>query len=246
MIQCNTIPEHRPAKTDHIPIASIFDVWLQVVGKLDRRNWKNVDWITFNEKLSEAFKTIDEPKEIDDEDELWKVLEHFNTIVEKVVTEEVPLIKPSPNQHRWWTKELGAMKKVKTNLDKRSYRKRLEPDHLVHEECRRMRQTFSAELKRAKADKWVEYMANADSSSMWGIGKMVEAEPRDGGKARIPELVVKDQTGIERSCTSNQDKQKVPPAWNFAPPTNRMIATAIQRMKSGKATRPGTIPNDLF
>lgn len=103
---------------------------------------------------------------------------------------------------------------------------------------------------------------------MWGIGKMVEPEPRDGGRARIPDLVVKDQTGIERSCTSNQDKQKVfeeaffppapekspvpehtiypPPAWNFAPPTNRMIATAIQRMKSSKATRPGTIPNDLF
>lgn len=81
---------------------------------------------------------VDQPKEIGDEDELWKILEQFDTIVEKVVTKEVPLIKPSPKQRRWWTKELGAMKKVKTNLEKCSYRKRLEPDHPVHEECRRM------------------------------------------------------------------------------------------------------------
>lgn len=160
------------------------------------------------------------------------------------------------------------MKTVKTNLENRSYRKRLEPDHPVHEECRRMRQTFSAEIKHVKADKWVEYMEQADSSSMWGIGKMVEAKPKDGGWTRIPDLVGKDQNRHDRVYTTNREKLDIfhqtffppppetssvppntiypPPAWDFAPPTDRIIANAIRHMKSGKATRNGTIPNDLF
>ncbi|KAE9391271.1 hypothetical protein BT96DRAFT_768596, partial [Gymnopus androsaceus JB14] len=36
------------------------------------------------------------------------------------------------------------------------------------------------------------------------------------------------------------------PAWSFAPPTNRQIYNVFRKMKSGKATRPGTFPNDLY
>ncbi|KAJ3979116.1 hypothetical protein F5890DRAFT_1421827, partial [Lentinula detonsa] len=37
-----------------------------------------------------------------------------------------------------------------------------------------------------------------------------------------------------------------PPKWDFTPPTDRQILQAIRRLKNGKATRPGTIPNDVF
>ncbi|KAJ3747641.1 hypothetical protein DFH05DRAFT_1392723, partial [Lentinula detonsa] len=37
-----------------------------------------------------------------------------------------------------------------------------------------------------------------------------------------------------------------PPAWNFQPPTDRAILRAIHKMKNGKATRIGTLPNDFF
>ncbi|KAE9385066.1 hypothetical protein BT96DRAFT_841250, partial [Gymnopus androsaceus JB14] len=36
------------------------------------------------------------------------------------------------------------------------------------------------------------------------------------------------------------------PAWQFAPPTNRQIANSFRKMKTGKATRLGTFPNDLY
>ncbi|KAJ3979352.1 hypothetical protein F5890DRAFT_1397074, partial [Lentinula detonsa] len=36
------------------------------------------------------------------------------------------------------------------------------------------------------------------------------------------------------------------PKWDFTPPTNRQITQAIRRLKNGKATRSGTIPNDVF
>ncbi|KAE9389569.1 hypothetical protein BT96DRAFT_834702, partial [Gymnopus androsaceus JB14] len=37
-----------------------------------------------------------------------------------------------------------------------------------------------------------------------------------------------------------------PLAWEFEPPTNRQITAAFRKMKNGKATRPGTFPNDLY
>ncbi|KAJ3996208.1 hypothetical protein F5050DRAFT_1571987, partial [Lentinula boryana] len=42
------------------------------------------------------------------------------------------------------------------------------------------------------------------------------------------------------------DENYPPSRWNFIPPTNRQILQAIRRLKNGKATRPGTIPNDVF
>lgn len=59
------------------------------------------------------------------------------------------------------------MKTVKSNLEKRLYRKRADPDHSDHEECRRMCQMFSAEVKRAKAAKWVQYMGLQGWQSFW-------------------------------------------------------------------------------
>ncbi|KAJ3878614.1 hypothetical protein F5051DRAFT_327556, partial [Lentinula edodes] len=90
----------------------------------------------------------------------------------------------------------------------------------------------------------------------------------DGGRTRIPGLVVSETGTPNRVVEDNVGKEFVfrgsffpppphtpnvpenpiypPPAWNFTPPTNRQILAAIRRMKNGKATKPGTIPNDLF
>lgn len=126
---------------------------------------------------------------------------------------------------------------------------------------------MSAEIKRAKTEKWTEFLAEADTSSIWTIGKMVEAAPRDGGSTRIPELIMKEggQTKVVRDnegkveafkqaffppppTISNVPTHPIypPPAWHFTPPTNRQIKAAFRKMKNGKATRPGSFPNDLY
>ncbi|KAJ3912264.1 hypothetical protein F5877DRAFT_54296, partial [Lentinula edodes] len=90
----------------------------------------------------------------------------------------------------------------------------------------------------------------------------------DGGRARVPGLKVNQPGNTERIVEDNVGKEYVfrnaffppPPqspnvpenaeypeqSWNFAPPTNRQIIATIRRMKNGKATKPGTMPNDLF
>ncbi|KAJ3758521.1 hypothetical protein EV360DRAFT_43697, partial [Lentinula raphanica] len=160
------------------------------------------------------------------------------------------------------------MRKRRNNLGNKSYRKRLQPGHPIHEEYRRIRCTFAEEVRKAKTTKWVEYLEQATTSSVWDIGKMVEAAPTDGGTTRIPNLVVELPNHQQREARTNRNKEEVfrqtffpqppgepvvpnrpmypPPAWNFQPPSNRAILQAIQRMKNGKATKPGTLSNDFF
>ncbi|KAJ3881814.1 hypothetical protein F5051DRAFT_320960, partial [Lentinula edodes] len=98
---------------------------------------------------------------------------------------------------------------------------------------------------------------------MWDVGKLVEKGHTDGGRTRVPGLTVGRQTINDNvgkdyifrdaffpppPTTANVPTTSPypPPAWTFEPPTDRLITSAIRRMKNGKATRPGTIPNDLF
>lgn len=239
IVKCDTIPHRQPTNTDHFPIETVIDIGIEVVDQRPRRNWKRVDWITFNNKLEEKLETVDRPTEIQSEEEFWARLKELDKIVEDVIDEEVPMMKPSPMQRRWWTEDLTKIRKIRDGLAAKSYRKRAQAGHPVHEEYRRARQTMSAEIKRAKTEKWVEFLTEADTTSIWAIGRMVEAGPIDGGRTRIPELIVKEG-GTERVMRDNVDKVEAfkqaffpppptssnvpadpeypPPAWNFSPP----------------------------
>ena len=268
IITCDTRPGLRPIKTDHFPIVTEIDMTMGVTDVRERRNWKTVDWEEFNKRLEEKMAKLAAPKEIETEEEFWKVLEELDTAVGEVVEEKVAVVKSSPKQRQWWSKEISAMKAVKGNLSNRSYRMRTDPAHPVHEEFRRVRQMMTTEIRKAKADTWVEYLANASASTMWSAGKMVEGKPTDGGRSRIPKLWTTDERGAKKLVGDNMGKVKVfreaffppPPAesrvprtaeypeaaWTFTLPTDRRLKNAIGRMKNGKATRMGTIPNNLF
>lgn len=63
----------------------------------------------------------------------------------------------------------------------------------MHEQYRRIHQSLSAEIKNVKSKKWVEFLTSADGNTIWDIGKMVEAGPKDSGWTRISELLVKER-----------------------------------------------------
>lgn len=110
---------------------------------------------------------------------------------------------------------------------------------------------MSAAIKRAKMEKWMEFLEEADTSSIWTIGKMVKATLKDGGNNRIPELIVKEgeQTKVVRD---NEGKVEAfrqaffppppetlniptnpiypPPAWHFSPPTTADSARLTQKI----------------
>ncbi|KAE9387183.1 hypothetical protein BT96DRAFT_838012 [Gymnopus androsaceus JB14] len=97
---------------------------------------------------------------------------------------------------------------------------------------------------------------------------MVEAEPTDEGRSRIPDLIVRGPGRVEQVINTNKGKLEVfqkaffpppppvskvpadvvypPAAWTFTPATNLQFMSTIQRTKNGKATQLGTMPNNLL
>lgn len=98
VIMCNTLPEQHPMKTDHFPIIMVFDLQLENVATRERQNWKQVNWDNFKDELAQQLNRLDAPKEIEMEEEFWRVLGRLNKAVKDVIKENVPIVRPGPKQ----------------------------------------------------------------------------------------------------------------------------------------------------
>ncbi|KAJ3792122.1 hypothetical protein GGU11DRAFT_659858, partial [Lentinula aff. detonsa] len=149
---CNTIPSRRPVCTDHIPIHTIINVHIPYVDQRTRWNWAQTDWNRFKERTREEIDKRPPARELNNIDEFNNTLKTLDDMFTSLIDELVPKAKPSPYQG---------------NLANKSHRKRHNIQHPVHGEYRQIRQAYNAEIKKAKIDKWVEYIENADTSSVW-------------------------------------------------------------------------------
>lgn len=115
-------------------------------------------------------------------------------MVQETIELYVPWTKPSPYIKRWWTGELTDLCKRLHNVQKKAYRFRMFGDHPIHEEKDELRNKYAAAMDRAKTTCWIEWLEAAGSSSIWEICSFISQPSSDGGRARVPDLVVK-QTG---------------------------------------------------
>ena len=84
------------------------------------------------------------------------------------------------------------MKKQKEKLARKSYRKRAEDKNPIHEEFRQVRNLYSEAIWKAKDEHWVEWLENLDEGDIWMANRMMSGAATDGGRSRIPTLLVKD------------------------------------------------------
>ena len=84
------------------------------------------------------------------------------------------------------------MKKQKEKLARKSYRKRAEAENPIHEEFRQARNLYSEAIWKAKDEHWVEWLENLDEGGIWAANCMTSGAATDGGRSRIPTLLVKD------------------------------------------------------
>ncbi|THU94080.1 hypothetical protein K435DRAFT_611107, partial [Dendrothele bispora CBS 962.96] len=179
IIRCNTDPSLRPTKTDHFPIVTTLDIHAPLVNSAERLNWKKVKWKELCERLEEDLQLIGRGLTTN-----WgtkrdrverRVLGAFATGIRDIIA----LTTDSPHQRRWWNKDLDRLRKDTARLSKKHYKRRHWLDHPIHELYRRVRNDFAAEIKRAKAAKWLEWLEQAEGDSVWDIGKMLEGGPTD-------------------------------------------------------------------
>ncbi|SJL06791.1 uncharacterized protein ARMOST_10133 [Armillaria ostoyae] len=264
-IRCTVDHAAQPPRTDHFPIISTIDISPPRSDFEPRRNFRKVEWQKFYDTLKERLNTLPPPSEIEDNEQMYRMLGDLNNIVQEVIDKYVPWTKPSPYAKRWWTPELTVLRKCLCRVQRKAYEFRTFPDHPVHEERKQLRNIYAEAIEKAKTTCWIDWLENAGSRSIWEICSFISQPTSDGGRARVPDLVVKTQGQPARRIQENEEKGNVfrstffppkppisavpddpcypPPAWEFRLITDEQIERAYRRMKPLKATKPGTVPN---
>ncbi|KAF5369381.1 hypothetical protein D9758_002542 [Tetrapyrgos nigripes] len=253
---------HRPPNADHIPIITELNLRPPIIDETPRYNWKAANWEDIREQLKQELPALGPPKEIETIPEFWMAYEGFRKVINNIIEDEQLVLKTKllPYERRWWNEELAGMQRDTRRLGRKSYAKRANQDHPVHEEYRRLRNALSGEIKRAKAEHWMDWIENAEGNMVWTIGSLVEAVATDGGRTRMPGLVTggRNQDGEEVVEEDNEGKAnlfktafyppllgqtQVPrnarypaPAWQFQLPTGQQTSNTIHKFKNGKAT----------
>ncbi|KAF8867462.1 hypothetical protein BD779DRAFT_1418169, partial [Infundibulicybe gibba] len=105
---------------------------------------------------------------------------------------------------------------------------------------------------------------------IWTASRLVTGSASDGGRARVPDLKLKDPVtgGTTKEARDNAEKSEMffkaffppkpateedygdvvypEPRWKFQPITDEQVSRVISKLKPYKASRPGTIPNSVF
>ena len=102
------------------------------------------------------------------------------------------MMKSSLYMKRWWTKEVVGLKKRKEHLARRSYKRREADEDPIHEGFRKAWNEYSTVIQRTKEGHWTEWLETLDKEGIWTANKLVSGPATDGGRSRIPTLLVKD------------------------------------------------------
>ena len=179
--------------------------------------------------------------------------------------------KPTPYSKRWWSTALAQERKTTIKLTWKAKSFWDHPNHPIHKAHCLQHNKYSDQIKKAKADHWIDWLKGLDKSSMWQAASFISWPPTDAAKARILSLQIIDP--ITRQTTkvthTNDDKSKLlhttffplvnpdlppleedfrypPPRWTFNNISNNLILKAINNLKPYKATMTGTVPNSVL
>ena len=180
-ISCNTSPECRPPKTDHMPIISVIDIIPLTNDFRPCPDYHNTDWPAFLETLEAKLTAIPRPEELQTEDHFYQVLEHLDGAIQGAIAQHVPMSKPCPYSKHWWSKELAQAKQGKEKLGCTLHNLCLNAEHPVHEKFRIARNEYLRQIKDAKANYWAAWLEELDESSVWTASQLVTGPSSDGG-----------------------------------------------------------------
>ena len=100
----------------------------------------------------------------------------------------MPCAELMPKSKRWWTKELTQLQKAVNKLGRQVYKRRADPDHVIHAEHKEAAKRYDQELNHTKKQHWQDWLERVDDPDIWAAHKMILSPAMDGGKARIPML----------------------------------------------------------
>ena len=133
LISCSTVPEARPAKSDHFPIDTVLELRVDNGTQTPPKfKYQEVEWKAFNNYLTTKLQdTIGEP-EPTSETMFYHNLRALNTAIIDTVELLVPKTIPSLYMKRWWTQDLMQLRKTTLQLGRKAYKKGGDCMHEAH------------------------------------------------------------------------------------------------------------------
>ena len=265
---CTTDPSQRGPKTDHVPILTHMNLDVPPAPESEFRNYREVDWGSFNTHLCDLLSKLPPPHQIDTEEDFQKTAHELDNALRATVESCVPKTKPSPHTKRWWSKDLTLMRKETNQLNRLSYKFRALPNHPCHKASKTARNKLADSIFKAKREHWQNWLEEATEGDVWTAHRYIKTPPGDGGRTRIPTLNGKADDGTPIIATTNQEKgellaktlfppppesSSVPadfnypdPAEKWTPITREHLVEAIRKLNRSKAPGPDGIANIVF
>lgn len=128
----------------------------------EQYNFRGVDWKAFNVQLGKALSGLPGKQTIGNTDELEEQAKKLSEAILQTVKAEVSLVKPSPYYKRWWMGELKKDKALTSKLGQASWMQRAIPEHPVHLQYHKQKNTYKDKIRHTKAAHWEKWLENAD------------------------------------------------------------------------------------
>lgn len=217
IISCNTDPVSHGPRTDHVPILTILDLETPRADLTPRRNWRAVNWEEFNTRL-DALISTHPPQPLASDEEFQQAARHLTQSIMETMDECVPFLKPCPHSKHWWNQRLTDLRNKVTELSWLSYLMRGLPLHTCHVELKATKNLYANKIKATKKQHWLDWLEDIEGNDLWTANLYVTSDPSDGGKARVPTLIVPSPDGTIIEATTNANKSLVIAKSFFPPP----------------------------
>ena len=167
IIKCR-ITEQNDHGSDHLPIETEIAICTERPQYPPAYNFAKTNWKELNEKLKCYLPSPISVKETTTCSEVDNCADQLVTAITKAIEETTPRKKPSPHSKRWWNEQLTTLRREANRLRNTYRRTKHEADKMV---WRAKANEYIWEIRRAKTNKWKEYVDNADGKTIWQIQK---------------------------------------------------------------------------
>ena len=202
---CDTFPEEQGPNMDHIPIITVLDMEISKAPLKKFRNFKDVDWESFNNTLKGNLAHLGLPSHIQSQSFLTHECNNLTKAIQDAIKSEVPISDINAKSKRWWSKELRNLHRESNKLGRTVYNYRRWPEHHIHENLLAACKKYSNSIQYVKQHHWRDWLEKATDLDIWTAHKYISAPASDGGKTRIPNLTIMQVAGTHLT-NSNTDK----------------------------------------
>ncbi|KAJ7136859.1 hypothetical protein C8R44DRAFT_541816, partial [Mycena epipterygia] len=133
---CDTEPEQRPVRTDHMPIIQVLDVDAVVVFHVPQPLYRKADWKLIRGEMQTALQALPCPERYTTVESVMTAIQGLEELVRRIILENVDMSSPLPYWKRWYNGDLDDMRGDSAHLERESYHWQHAPDHPSHEEAR--------------------------------------------------------------------------------------------------------------